>query len=103
MPTDTTLPRPEGHIYFSYSPVSPPNWGIAPFETHVLVYSNIRAALQVLLEVASMIRSQRLNVVRRNFLAGSFFSEVTPRLRNDYFQPVCGVHGVSRYHVNVSV
>jgi hypothetical protein len=60
MLTDTTLPRPEGYIYFSYSPASPPNWGIAPFETHVLVYSNIRVAFQVLLEVASMIRSQRL-------------------------------------------
>jgi hypothetical protein len=29
MPPNITIPRPEGHIYFSYSPTSPPNWGIA--------------------------------------------------------------------------
>ncbi len=97
MPTDTTLPRPEGHIYFSYSTTSPPNWGIAPFEAHVLVYSNIRAALQVLLEVASMIRQQRLERGSSELFGGELVfrgnSEATQRLlptrlRGPWRQPV---------------
>ena len=55
----TTLPRPEGHIYFSYSPTSPPNWGIASFDIHIFVYPSIRVALEVLLEVANAIRAQQ--------------------------------------------
>jgi hypothetical protein len=84
MPTHTTLPRPEGHIYVSYSPISPPNWGIAPFETHIFVYSNIRIALQVLREVANAIQAQRLERGSAEPFAGDLLfrgnSEVTQRL-----------------------
>ncbi len=53
------LPLPEGHIYFSYSPTSPPNWGIASYDIHVFVYPNIGVALEVLLEIAGAIKAQR--------------------------------------------
>ena len=33
----TTMPRSEGHIYFSHNPISPPNWGIVPSEIHIFV------------------------------------------------------------------
>jgi hypothetical protein len=60
LPPYTKLPKPEGFINFSYSPMSPPNWGIAPFEIHVFVYSNVRIALQALLQAATTIQAQRL-------------------------------------------
>jgi hypothetical protein len=59
MATSTALPRPEGHIYFSYSPMSPPNWGIAAFDMHVFVYPNIRVALEVLRRVTDAIQAQQ--------------------------------------------
>jgi hypothetical protein len=84
MPPYTTLPRPEGHIYFSYSPISPPNWGIAPFETHLFAYSNIRVALQVLLEVVTTIQAQRLERGSAELFTGDLLfrgnSDVTQRL-----------------------
>jgi hypothetical protein len=83
--------------------MSPPNWGIAPFEIHVFVYSNIRVALQVLLEVASMIRPQRLERGSSELFSGDLLfrgnSEVTQRLLPTRLR----VHGVSQYHANVSV
>ena len=60
MPPYTKLPRPEGQIYFSYDPMSPPNWDIVPFETKVPVYANIRIALQALMQAATTIQAQRL-------------------------------------------
>lgn len=60
MPPYTKLPRPEGQIYFSYNPMSPPNWDIVPFETHVFVYASIGVALQALLQAATTIQAQRL-------------------------------------------
>ena len=59
MSPNTTVPRPEGHIYLSYSPTSPPNWGIASYDIHVFVYRNVHVALEVLLEVAGAIKAQR--------------------------------------------
>lgn len=60
MPPYTTLPTPEGFINISYSLMSPPNWGIVAAEFHVFVYSNVRIALQSLLQAASTIQAQRL-------------------------------------------
>jgi hypothetical protein len=84
MPPYTTLPRPEGHIYFSYSPMSPPNWGIVPFDIHVFVYPNVHVALQALLQAATTIQAQRLERGSAELLTGYLFfrghSEVTQRL-----------------------
>lgn len=84
MPPYTTLPRPEGHIYFSYSPMSPPNWGIVPFEIHVFVYPNVHVALQALLQAATTIQAQRLERGSAELLNEHLFfrghSEVTQRL-----------------------
>jgi hypothetical protein len=84
MPPSTKLPRPEGHIYFSYSPISPPNWGIAPFNLHVFVYSDIRIALEVLHQVATTIQAQRLERGSAGLFTGHLLfrgnSEVTRRL-----------------------
>src|SRR5258707_15032266 len=60
MPPSTRLPTPEGFIRISYSPMSPPNWSIVAAELHVLVYSNVRTALQALLQAATTIQAQRL-------------------------------------------
>lgn len=60
MPPYTKLPTPEGHLNFSYGPLSPPNWGIVPFEIEVSVYANVRVALQALLQAATTIQAQRL-------------------------------------------
>ena len=79
----TALPRPEGHIYFSYSPTSPPNWGIASSDIHIFVYPNIRVALEVLLEVANAIQAQQSHR-GAGFLTGHLLfrgnSDVTQRL-----------------------
>jgi hypothetical protein len=84
MPPSTKLPRPEGHIYFSYSPISPPNWGIAPFDVHVFVYSDIRIALEVIHQVATTIQAQRLERGSAGLFTGHLLfrgnSEVTQRL-----------------------
>jgi hypothetical protein len=83
MPPSAALPRPEGHIYFSYSPTSPPNWGIASSDIHIFVYPNIRVALEVLLEVANAIQAQQLHR-RAGLLTGHLLfrgnSDVTQRL-----------------------
>lgn len=84
MPPYTTMPRPEGHIYFSYNPMSPPNWGIAPFEIHVFVYSNVRVALQALLQGATTLQAQRLERGSAELLNDHLLfrghSEITQRL-----------------------
>jgi hypothetical protein len=84
MSPNTTLPRPEGHIYLFYSPTSPPNWGIAPFAIHVFVYRNVHVALEVLLEVAGAIKAQRSERGIGDLLTGHLFfrgnSDVTQRL-----------------------
>ena len=80
----TTLPRPEGHIYLSYSPISPPNWGIAPVDVHQFVYSNIYVAIEVLLQVAANIQAQQLEQGSAELFARHLLfrghSEVTQRL-----------------------
>src|SRR6266852_1366279 len=60
MPPYTTLPTPEGFINISYSPMSPPNWGIVAAEFHVFVYSNVRIALKALMQASTTIQAQRL-------------------------------------------
>jgi len=84
MSPNTNVPRPEGHIYLSYSPTSPPNWGIASYDVHVFVYRNVHAALEVLLEVAKAIKVQRSERGIGDLLAGHLLfrgnSDVTQRL-----------------------
>ena len=60
MPPYTKLPRPEGHINVSYSPMSPPNWGIVAAEFHYFVYRDVKLALQALLQSLTTIQAQRL-------------------------------------------
>ena len=83
MRPSTALPPPEGHVYFSYSPTSPPNWGIASSDIHIFVYPNIRVALEVLLEVANAIQAQQSHR-GPGFLTGHLLfrgnSDVTQRL-----------------------
>ena len=83
MRPSTALPGPEGHIYFSYSPTSPPNWGIASSDIHIFVYPNIRVALEVLLEVANAVQAQQSHR-GAGFLTGHLLfrgnSDVTQRL-----------------------
>ena len=116
MSPNTTLPRPEGHIYLSYSPTSPPNWGIASYYIHVFVYRNIHVALEVLLEVAGAIKAQRSERVIGDLLTGHLLfrgnSDVTQRLLPTHLRapwsqppprerfsvadpPMVKVHGVS--------
>jgi hypothetical protein len=84
MPPNATVPLPEGHIYFSYSPTSPPTWGIASYDIHVFVYPNIGVALEVLLEVAGAIKAQRSDRGTGDLLTGHLLfrgnSDVTQRL-----------------------
>lgn len=84
MPPYTKLPRPEGTIYFSYNPMSPPNWGIVPFDIHVFVYRDVRVALQALMQAATTIQAQRLESGIASLLADHLYfrgqSEVTQRL-----------------------
>lgn len=60
MPPYTKLPTPVGHINFSYSPMSPPSWGLVPFNTKIFVYSDVHVALKALLQAATTIQAQRL-------------------------------------------
>jgi FRG domain len=60
MPPYTTLPRPEGHIYFDYSPISPANWDIVGSNIHIFVYRNVQLALQAMLQATTTIQAQRL-------------------------------------------
>jgi len=84
MSPDATVPRPAGHIYFSYSPTSPPNWGIASFDVHVFVYPNVYVALKVLEKVDSTIKAQRSQRDTGDVLTGHLLfrgnSDVTQRL-----------------------
>ena len=84
MPPNATVPLPEGHIYFSYSPTSPPNWGIASYDIHVFVYPNIGVALEVLLEIAGAIKAQRSDRGTGDLLTGHLLFrgnfDVTQRL-----------------------
>jgi hypothetical protein len=88
MPPNATVPLPEGHIYFSYSPISPPNWGIAPFDVHVFVYSDIRIALEVIHEVATTIQAQRLECGS----AGLFTRHLLFRGNSDVTQRLLPTH-----------
>ena len=56
----TKLPRPEGHLEFSYSPMSPMNWNLVPFNVHIFVYRDVRLALKALLQAATTLQAQRL-------------------------------------------
>ena len=60
MPTYTELPRPKGHIRYSYSLMSPMNFGIVPAEFHVFVYENVHVALQALTQAAYTIHVQNI-------------------------------------------
>lgn len=60
MPPFTQLPRPQGHIKISYSPMSPMNWGLAPFNVHYFVYRDVREAMQAMLQAVTTIHAQRL-------------------------------------------
>ena len=60
MPPYTELPRPQGHIYFNYSPMSPPNWGIVQAKTHIFVYRDVKIAMQAMLQATTTIQAQRL-------------------------------------------
>jgi len=116
MQPNTTVPLPEGHIYVSYSPTSPPNWGIASYDIHVFVYSNVADALEVLLEVAGAIKAQRSDRGKGNLLSGHLLfrgnSDVTQRLLPTYLRgpwrqppprerfsvadpPMVNIHGVN--------
>lgn len=84
MPPYTILPRPEGHIYFSYSPMSPPNWGIVGFNTHIFVYRDVKLALQAMLQATTTIQAQRLEAGTANLFSDHLYfrgqSEITQRL-----------------------
>ncbi len=97
MPPYTILPRPEGHINLSYSPMSPPNWGIAGSAFHYSVYRNAKVALQSLLQAVTTIQAQRLEAGTAQFFTDHLFyrgqSEITQRLlptrlRGPYRQPM---------------
>lgn len=84
MPPYTKLPRPEGHIYFSYSPMSPPNWDIAGSEFHIFVYRDVKLALQALLQATTTIQAQRLEAGTASLFSDHLYfrgqSEITQRL-----------------------
>ena len=84
MPTYTTLPRPEGHIRFSYNPMSPGNWGMVPFELHFYVYRDVKVALQALLQSAATIQAQNLEAGKASLFTDNIYfrghTDVTHRL-----------------------
>jgi len=84
LPPYTKLPRPAGFIEYSYNPMSPPNWGIAASDFHVLVYPSVRIALQALLQATTTIQAQRLEEGTAVLLGGHLLfrghSDVTQRL-----------------------
>jgi hypothetical protein len=84
MPPYTELPRPEGHIYFPYSPMSPPNWDIVASTIHVFVYRDVKLALQAMLQATTTIQAQRLEAGTASLFSDHLYfrgqSEVTQRL-----------------------
>jgi hypothetical protein len=84
MPPFTKLPRPEGHIYYSYSPMSPGNWGIAASEFHVFVYRDVKLALKAMLQATATIHAQRLEAGTADLFSDYLYyrgqSEITQRL-----------------------
>src|SRR5216684_4667323 len=84
MPPYTTLPRPEGNINFSYSPISPPNWDIAGSQFHVMVYRDVKLALQAMLQATTTIHAQKLEAGTASLFSDHLYfrgqSEVTDRL-----------------------
>lgn len=80
----TDLPRPEGHIYYNYSPMSPPNFGIVPSSFHVFVYRDIKIALQALMQAATTIKAQCLRHGDINLFSDDLYyrgqMEITDRL-----------------------
>lgn len=96
MPPYTKLPRPEGHINFSYSPMSPINWGIVVAELHTFVYHDVRVALQALLQAATTLHAQRLEARTANLFSDHLYFRGQPdithrllptRLRGPYHEP----------------
>lgn len=84
MPPYTKLPRPEGHIHFSYSPMSPPNWDIVDSNTHIFVYRDVKLALQAMLQATTTIQAQRLEAGTASLFTDHLFfrgqSDITQRL-----------------------
>lgn len=84
MPPYTTLPRPEGHIYFSYSPMSPPNWDIVGSNIHIFVYRDVKLALQAMLQATTTIQAQRLESGTASLFTDHLFfrgqTDITQRL-----------------------
>lgn len=84
MPPYTKLPRPEGHIYFDYSPMSPPNWDIVESKTHVFVYRDVKLAMQAMLQATTTIQAQRLEAGTASLFSDHLYfrgqPEITQRL-----------------------
>jgi len=84
MPPFTKLPRPEGHVYYDYSPMSPPNWGIVPSDFHVFVYRDIKVALKALMQAAITIKAQRVESGTADLFSDDLYfrgqTEITERL-----------------------
>lgn len=84
MPPYTKLPRPEGNFNFSYSPMSPPNWGIVASNIHILVYRDVKLAMQAMLQATTTIQAQRLEAGTASLLTDHLYfrgqSEITQRL-----------------------
>lgn len=41
-------PQPEGAVYFSYNPMSPPLYDLVPFNVHVYVYRDVTVAMRAM-------------------------------------------------------
>ncbi len=84
MAPSTKTPRPAGLLNFSYSPMSPMNWGIVPAAIDVFVFPNVQSALQALLRSANAIHIKRLENGTAQLLSEHLFfrgqSEVTANL-----------------------
>lgn len=84
MPPHTKMPRPEGHVCFSYSPMSPPNWDIVPAQLHTFVYRDVNLALQAMLQAATTLHARRIeNGTASLFTDNLYFrgqSDITHRL-----------------------
>ena len=84
MPPQTRLPRPEGNINFSYSPMSPPNWGIVASNIQIFVYRDVKTALRAMLQATTTIQAQRLEAgtscLFNDYLYFRGQSDITQRL-----------------------
>src|SRR5882757_484818 len=80
MPPFTKLPRPEGNINFSYSPMSPPNWGIVQSNTHIFVYRDVKLALKAMLQATTTIQAQRLEAGHASLLSDYIYFRGQPEI-----------------------